>query len=122
MNAEKLAHRIAEFVLEKKGQDVLLQDLRGVTTMTDFFILCTVEVDVQAKAIIDHVTRELKKENIKPWHTEGQPGSNWILMDFVDVVLHIFTPRTREYYALEKLWGDARLIEIKDEDETTGTY
>jgi len=90
--------------------------------MTDFFVLCTVEVDVQAKAIIDHVTKELKKEGIKPWHTEGKPGSNWILMDFVDVVLHIFTQETRKYYGLEKLWGDARLIEIRDKDETTGTH
>ncbi len=122
MEAKQLAERISQLILEKKGEDVVLQDLRNITNMADFFVICSVDVDVQAKAIIDHIREELLYESIKPWHTEGKPGSNWVLLDFVDVVVHIFKKEARKFYALERLWGDAKITHVKDTDETSRTH
>ena len=122
MEGRELADFIAHLILEKKGYDVLILDLRGLTSITDYFVICSVDSDVQAKAVTEHIKDELLYQTIKPWHTEGQSTSNWILMDFVDVVVHIFHPETREFYGLERLWGDAKFTEIKDEDETSGIH
>ncbi|MBN1480171.1 ribosome silencing factor [candidate division KSB1 bacterium] len=118
----ELARKIAELILEKKGQDVIIQDLRKVTSMTDFFVICSVDVDVQAKAIMDHIKDQLIFQSIKPWHTEGNSRSSWILLDFVDVVVHIFKQESRFFYGLERLWGDAQVIEIREENDTAGTH
>jgi len=122
LQGKELAHHIAQLILDKKGYDVVILDLQGLTSATDYFVICSVDSDVQAKAIIGHVKDDLIYETIKPWHTEGTSSSNWILMDFVDVVVHVFHPETREFYSLERLWGDAQVTEIKDEDESTGIH
>lgn len=122
MEGLELAYKIADLILEKKGQNVIIQDLRAVTSMTDFFVICSVNVDVQAKAIMDHIKDRLIYQSIKPWHTEGNAQSSWILLDFVDVVVHIFKKESRSFYALERLWGDARTIEIEEEDDSTRTH
>ncbi len=122
MQAQELAYNIANLILEKKGEQIIIQDLRKVTSMADFFVICSVDVDVQAKAIMDHIKDELIYQSIKPWHTEGNAQSNWILLDFVDVVVHIFKKEAREFYGLERLWGDAQTIEIKDENDTAATH
>lgn len=122
MESRKLAFRIAELILEKKGENVVIQDLRKITSMTDFFVMCTAEVDVHAKAIMDHIKDQLIYQSIKPWHTEGNSQNGWILLDFVDVVVHIFKPESRAFYSLERLWGDAEIIEIKDENDTSATH
>ena len=122
MEGQELAHKIADLILEKKGEKIIIQDLRKVTSMTDFFVICSVEVDVQAKAIVEHIKDQLVYQSIRPWHTEGQAQSNWILLDFVDVVVHIFKKDSREFYGLERLWGDAKTIEIKDDNDTAETH
>ncbi len=122
MKAQELADRIAHLILEKKGEDVIIQDLRDVTSMTDFFVICSVDVDVQAKAIINHIKDELIYESIKPWHTEGSASSSWVLLDFVDVVVHIFKREARQFYGLERLWGDAKITEIKDDHDSATTH
>lgn len=122
MNAEQLANRIAQLALEKKAENIIIQDLRGLTTMTDFFVLCSIQVEPQAKAVISHVKNQLREEGIKPWHTEGGSDNTWILMDFVDVVLHVFQREARDFYSLERLWSDAKTITIKENDETAGTH
>ena len=122
MEGRELAFRIAELILEKKGENVVIQDLRKITSMTDFFVMCTAEVDVHAKAIMDHIKDQLIYQSIKPWHTEGNSQNGWILLDFVDVVVHIFKPESRAFYSLERLWGDAEIIEIKDENDTSATH
>jgi ribosome-associated protein len=71
-------------------------------------------VELQARAIADHITESLKKKGIKAWHAEGYQNSKWILLDYVDVVVHIFLDKTREFYGLESLWGDAKVKEIKE--------
>lgn len=122
MQSQELAYKIAHLILEKKGENIIIQDLREVTSMTDFFVICTVDVDVQARAIMNHIKDELIYQSIKPWHTEGNAQSSWILLDFVDVVVHIFKREAREFYGLERLWGDAQIIEIKDENDTAATH
>lgn len=122
MNSEKLAHTIAKLILEKKGEKVVIQDLRKLTTITDFFVICNVEVDVQAKAIVEHIKDQLIFQSIKPWHTEGSQANSWILLDFVDVVVHVFKKESRGFYGLERLWGDAPMTEIKDDNDAAKTH
>ena len=121
MEGKKLALEIADLILEKKGENIIIQDLRRVTSMTDFFVICSADVDVQATAILKHIKDQLVYQSIKPWHTEGTQ-STWILLDFVDVVVHIFTKESRDFYGLERLWGDAKITEIKDDNDTAGTH
>ena len=118
MNSEKLAKQIAQILKEKQGSNIIIQDLRAVTTMTDFFVLCTIQADVQAKALVQSIEKKMKDHHIRLWHKEGRSGDPWILMDYVDVVVHIFRKEAREFYGLERLWGDAKFIEIKDDNES----
>lgn len=115
MDSKKLAHKVAELSLEKKATDVIIMDLRGLTSMTDYFVICSGDTNTQVKAISDHILSSLRAEKARPLHNEGLSGHEWILMDFVDVMAHVFQPHKREFYALEKLWGDAKITEIKDE-------
>ena len=116
MEAEQLARHIARLSFEKKAADVTIMDLRELTTITDYFVICSGDSDFQVKAITDHIIERLKQEGIQVWHTEGYQALNWVLLDLVDVVIHIFKPEIRAYYALERLWGDAKFIEVKDEN------
>lgn len=122
MDSKQLAHTIGNLILEKKGENVVIQDLRGLTSITDFFVICSVDVDVQAKAIVDHIKDQLVYQSIKPWHTEGSAFNNWVLLDFVDVVVHLFKKEFRDFYGLERLWGDAPRTEIKDSDDAARTH
>ena len=113
MRASTLARKIADLTLTKKAQDVVIMDLRGLTSMADFFVLCSADSDTQVKAIADAVEEGLEKKGSAPWHRES--GSvNWILLDYVDVVLHVFHKSTRSFYNLEKLWGDAEVERVED--------
>ena len=117
---KELAEHICHLILEKKGNNVLIQDLRGISSAADFFVICTTDSDVQSKAITDHIKDQLIYQSIKPWHIEGLRAKSWILLDFIDVVVHIFTSESRDYYGLERLWGDAKMIEIKDDNDSAG--
>ena len=99
--------RAAEVALEMRAHDVVILDLRGISTATDFFVIAGGTSDVQVKAIADHVVNELKKEGVRPEHVEGLPGGRWVLLDYVDFVVHVFHPEARQFYQLESLWGDA---------------
>lgn len=114
MKATQLAGTIARLALTKKAQDVMTMDLRGLTSMTDFFVVCSGDSDIQVKAIADAVEDGMETRGSPLWHRESG-SSNWILLDFVDVVLHVFHKNTRPYYNLEKLWGDAAIQAITDE-------
>jgi ribosome-associated protein len=110
-----LAERIAEIASDKKAIDIRVIDLRGIVSYTDFFVICSGNTERQAKAIHDGIYEELKKtgdmdatrERLLPRRTEGDREARWILMDYWDVIVHIFTPEAREYYRLEHLWGEA---------------
>ena len=114
MESKELAELIANLSLEKKAEDVVLLNLKDVTTISDYFVICSADSDVQVKAITDNITEKLKEQKIKIWHTEGYQSLKWVLLDLVDVVVHIFQPETREYYGLEKLWGDAEITKVED--------
>lgn len=110
----ELAEKVAQLSLEKKAESVKILELKKLTTITDYFVICSGQSDVQVKAIVDHIEDSLRFEKIKIWHREGTENFHWVLLDYVDVVVHIFLPEVREFYALEKLWGDAKIIEVED--------
>jgi ribosome-associated protein len=103
-----LARVIADFASDKKAIDIAELDLRGVLGYTDFFVVCSGNTDRQAKAIHDGIHMGLKKEHgLLPRRVEGLGEARWILMDYLDVIVHVFTPDARDYYRLEQLWGEA---------------
>jgi ribosome-associated protein len=100
----------------KKGERITVLDLRHTSAFTDVFVLCTGQNARQVKAIVDHVEETLRATHgQKPVATEGYRNSEWVLVDYFDFVVHVFTPETREFYALERLWGSAIRVEIADE-------
>ena len=107
--------RVAELALERKAQEVVALDLRGINSATDFFILATGTSDIQVRAIAEHVVDEMKKEGERPDHVEGMDGGRWVLLDYIDFVVHVFHPEARGFYQLESLWGDAPRREFQDE-------
>jgi ribosome-associated protein len=115
LSSEQLARRIAETALDKKAQDVVALDMRGVVTYTDFFVICTGNTERQTQAIEDAIHQGLKHSDhgrILPERIEGHAEGRWILMDYLDCVVHIFTPGARDYYRLEMLWGEVPALEV----------
>lgn len=110
--AELLARRAAELTLEKKCEEVRILDVRELTTMTDFFVIATADSDRKAKAAAEHVLDELREEGERPHNIEGMETMRWVLLDYVDVVVHIFMPEDRRFYDLESLWSDAKVITV----------
>ncbi len=114
MNPDQLAETIAAQAADKKAIDVVELDVRGVVGYTDFFLVCSGNTARQVKAIHDGIHQALKDDHgILPRRVEGQAEATWILMDYLDVVVHIFTPEARDFYRLEQLWGEvpARAME-----------
>jgi ribosome-associated protein len=108
MSPEELARTVSGYADDKKARDIVELDLRGVVGYTDFFVICSGTTERQTKAIHDGVYERLKKDHgLLPSRVEGLPEARWILMDYLDVVVHVFTPETRDYYRLEQLWGEA---------------
>lgn len=114
MTSRTLAKNIAEFALSKKASDVLLLDVRKLTSTADFFIICSADSDTQVRAIADAVEKGTADIGMRVWHTEGFHASTWIILDYVDVVVHVFHREARSYYNLERLWGDAKTSTIED--------
>jgi ribosome-associated protein len=101
--------------LDKKAQDVVVLDLRNTPAFTDHFLLCTGLNVRQVKAIVDAIEESLRTAHVRPSHIEGYERAEWVLMDYFTFVVHVFTPQTRAFYALDRLWGDAERIEVSDE-------
>lgn len=114
MDSITLANKIAELIFNKKGYDVRILDLKEVASFADYFVICSADSDTQVKAIADEVDKTLRDQGMKSWHKEGYKALNWVLLDYVDVVVHIFKKDMREFYNLEKLWGDAPVIDVED--------
>jgi ribosome-associated protein len=115
MDSKDLAFYLSDLILQKKGTDILILDIRKQTSMTDFFVIGTASSDTQVRAIADNIIAETKKAGQKPWHNEGYSNLSWVLLDFVDVVVHIFLKETRKFYNLEGLWGDAKITKIDEQ-------
>ena len=94
----------------KLGEDVLLLDIRSLSTIADYFVICSGASERQIQAIREDVRARLKKASVLPLHSEGTASSGWILMDYGSVIIHLFLPQTRDYYGLEQLWKDARTV------------
>jgi ribosome-associated protein len=109
-----LVRRAGELALERKAEDVVVLDVTGISSATDHFLLATGNSDVQVKAIAEHILEELKKGGERPEHVEGLEGGRWVLLDYIDYVVHVFHPQARQFYQLESLWGDAPRLEMHD--------
>ena len=111
MTPEELAQAIVEYAEDRKAVEIVQLDLRGMIGYTDYFVICSGRTERQTKAIHDAINEGLKSEHgRRPRRVEGLPGARWILMDYLDVVVHLFVPETREYYRLEQLWGEAPVL------------
>ena len=102
--------RAAELILDRKALDVAILDLRGIASATDFFIIASGRSDTHVRAIGEHLISELKKEGVRVHHVEGVQQGRWVLLDFVDFVVHIFHPALRSFYQIERLWSDAEVV------------
>lgn len=113
MAPKALARACTKLALDKKAEDVVIIDLRKLSAPTDYFVICSGSTDRQVKAIAENIVEGMKKKkNTRAWHVEGQSVGSWVLIDYVDVVIHVFNDATRRFYSLETLWGDAPIEEI----------
>ena len=105
-----------QLCLEKKASDVVVLDLKKISDITDFFLIAEGYTDIHVRAVSEHIIENLEKRfKLKPWHVEGMAYARWVLMDYIDFVIHIFQPETRNFYQLERLWTGAPRQEIADE-------
>ena len=113
-DSARLVERVVGHILNKKGEEIVVLDLRKVTSIADYFVIATGNSTVHVKAVADEVHEKMKREEREiPWHIEGEEGRKWILIDYVDVVVHIFDRETRSFYDIEKLYDDAESRKIK---------
>lgn len=108
--------RAAALCLDLKANNIVVLDLERVSNATDYFLIASGSSDTHVRAIAEHVVDELKKEGVRPHHVEGLSQGRWVLLDYVDFVVHVFHPTLRDFYQLERLWGDARLVAIDAEE------
>jgi ribosome-associated protein len=111
MSPLQIARLCAQVADDKKGEEIVSLDLREISSVTDFFVIVSGQSEPHLKAIRNEIELRLKKEGIHPHGIDGFPQSQWVVMDYVDVIVHIFSKDRREFYALEQLWGDARRVE-----------
>ena len=104
--------RVVRAALDKKATDVVVLDLRKTPAFTDFFVLCSGQNARQVKAIADAVEETMKAAKVRPAHVEGYDRAEWVLMDYFTFIVHVFSPQTREFYSLERLWGDAERVDV----------
>jgi len=116
LESKELVDQISEFALQKKGKQIAVLNLNGLTSMTDYFVIITGDSDTHIKSIADHILNELKSRNVPVYHKEGFESLRWVLLDYVDVIVHIFRGETREFYSLERLWADAEIKLVTDEN------
>lgn len=107
-----LLKRAANASIAKKAIDPVALDLRELHGVCDYFYICSASSEVQVKAIAEAIEEKLREVGARPWHVEGLDGRRWVLLDYVDLVIHVFHEKTREYYLLDRLWGDARSVDL----------
>lgn len=105
-----LAQRIVDVASDRQAQDIVLLDISQIASFADYFVICSGTSERQLKAIVDNVTETLEREGFHAVHTEGAPSSGWVLIDYGSVIVHVFAPEERDYYRLERLWGEAPTI------------
>jgi ribosome-associated protein len=119
LTSRTLALKIAEQAVIKKAQDVVMMDLRKMQAATDFFVICSGDSDTHLKAIAEGIEHGLEREGVTVWRSEGFRSLQWVLLDYVDVVVHVFHKETRSFYNLERLWDAAPVSMVEDAEEGT---
>lgn len=114
MTPKEMALKLAKCLDDKKGQDIKVLETGHLTTLADYFVICTATSNTQVKALSDFCQKELKEAGEMPHHVEGHRGGTWLLMDYSCVVVHIFLEETRDFYDLERLWHDATPVDLTD--------
>lgn len=122
MSIDKYLECVVKTIDKQKGEQINVLDIKSLSSITDYFVIATALNNMHCQAISRYIETELKKQyNLKPFHIEGSKTGEWILMDYVDFVVHLFTAEQRDYYKLDKLWGDAEKIDLSswigDEEE-----
>ena len=107
LKPQNLADLAAKSAGNKKADNIIIFDLTELSPITDYFVICSGESDLHVRAIANQIMADLQAHGEAPWHVEGYSHAHWILLDYVDVVVHVFSQKVRDYYALERLWGDA---------------
>ena len=116
MDSKHLTEKITDLIFSKKGYNVVQIKLSEHTSFTDYFVICSADSTTQVKAISDEIDKKLRDEGIRYWHKEGYTTLSWVLLDYVDVVVHVFLKSAREYYNLERLMGDVPITNVEDLD------
>ncbi len=114
-NGRDIALFSARTADDKKAEDIVIYDMRGITDVTDYFVIATAHSRSQVRAVVESIKKELKSIDIRKMGQEGNEGGSWVLIDYTDCVIHVFSPELREYYSLESLWGDAPKVDWKRE-------
>ena len=112
-SADGKVRRAARAALDKRATDLVVLDVRGVSSVADYFLICSGTSATHVETISEAIRAELKSEGIRPLHVEGVAESGWVLLDYGDVLMHVFLEDTRAYYALERLWGDAPAVPVE---------
>jgi ribosome-associated protein len=113
LSAEAAVRVAARAAVEKKALDLVVLNLEGLSSVADFFLVCSARSTTQAETIAEAIRGALRAEGVRPRHNEGSAESGWLLLDYADVVVHVFLEETRGFYALERLWGDAPLVSVE---------
>ena len=107
LNGAEIAELAANSAVDRKALNVVVLDLRGLSSFTDYFVICSGTSDTHVEGIAENIEEMLDEQNVKMWHREGVKKASWILLVYIDVIVHVFTKDSREFYSLERLWGDA---------------
>ena len=115
MDNKKLINRITDLILDKHGSEIKIINVSKLTSLTDYFIICSSDSNPKTKALINHIIDNIKNDfDLKPLNSEGIENLDWVLLDYINIVVNIFSPEKRNYYNIEKLWGDAEITVIKE--------
>ncbi len=110
LDSNEQAHEIADIISDTKGSDIIVLDIRPVSPIADYFVIATADNERQANAIVEEIEKRMKARKILPYGTDGEVNSGWVLLDYGDVLVHIFDPGTRDFYQLEELWSNAPTV------------
>lgn len=117
-DSKQIVEVITEALLSRKGKEITVLDVSELTTLTDYFVVCHGNSDVQIKALADAVEDDVReKAGEKPWKKEGLQGRSWVILDYVNIVVHIMSKEKRDFYGIERMWNDAEITQIKDADQ-----
>ena len=117
LTAERKVRCAAGAALDKRATELVVLDVQGLSSVTDYFLVCSGRSAPHVKTIAEAIREDLKTEGVRPLHAEGQAESGWVLLDYGDVLMHVFLEDTRAYYALERLWGDAPLLSVSSAED-----